>query len=91
MTDQVDGTTKKERAKTLGEVSKELEINYMNKFIGKDLLVLTEEVKDGFTYGHTSNYLHVKINKELKPNTFIKVHLTKVNYPYVEGETNDLH
>ena len=39
MTDQVEGTTKKERAKALGEVSKELEINYMNKFIGKDLLV----------------------------------------------------
>ncbi|MBQ3435783.1 MAG: tRNA (N(6)-L-threonylcarbamoyladenosine(37)-C(2))-methylthiotransferase MtaB [Bacilli bacterium] len=91
MTDQVDGRVKKERAKTLGEVSKELEINYMNKFIGKDLLVLTEEVKDGFTYGHTSNYLHIKINKELKPNTFIKVHLIKVNYPYVEGEPNDLH
>ena len=91
MDNQVDGKTKKERAKVLGEVSRKLELAYMNKFLNKNLLVLTEEYKDGYTYGHTSNYLHVRINKEIKPNTFVNVKLTEINYPYIEGEIDELH
>ena len=53
---------KKERAKRLIELSKELEIEYMNKFVGKTVEVLTENNKDDITYGHTGNFLHVKIN-----------------------------
>ena len=64
------------------EVSKELEQNYFNKYIGKEVEVLIEETKDGYSYGHTGNYLYVKINKQLEHNTFIKVTITEINYPY---------
>ena len=53
-----------------------------NKFLNKQVEVLIEEDKDGYSYGHTSNYLHVKINKKLKHNTFVTVTITKVDYPY---------
>ena len=82
----LDQSIKKERARRLLEVSKELEKNYFNKYIGKEVEVLIEEVKDGYSYGHTGNYLYVKINKELEHNTFVQVKVTKIDYPYCLAE-----
>ena len=78
----IESNEKKRRARELLLVSKELEIAYANKFLNKQEEVLIEEDKDGYSYGHTSNYLHVKINKKLKHNTFVTVTITKVDYPY---------
>ena len=89
MPNQVDGNIKKQRARKLLEVSKECEIAYYNKFIGKDALVLIENIKDGNSYGHTGNYLHIKINKELKNNTFVNVKIKELDYPYLIGEVNE--
>lgn len=77
---------KKRRARKLLEVSKELEIAYAKQYLGKELEVLVEENKDGESLGHTSNYLHVKMNKEIKPNTMIKVTISKIDYPYCLAE-----
>ena len=52
---------KKKRSRKLLEVSKELENNYFSKFIGKSESVLIEQYKDGYSYGHTGNFLNVKI------------------------------
>ena len=82
----LDQSIKKERARRLLEVSKELEKNYFNKYIGKEVDVLIEETKDGYSYGHTGNYLYVKINKELEHNTFVQVKVTKIDYPYCLAE-----
>ena len=78
----IEPNEKKRRARELLLVSKELEIAYANKFLNKQVEVLIEEDKDGYSYGHTSNYLHIKINKKLKHNTFVTVTITKVEYPY---------
>lgn len=86
MDGKLDGSVKKDRARKLIEVSKELEEDYMNKFIGKDVEVLVEEYKDGFSFGHTGNYLYVKINKELPHNEIVKVKITNVEYPYCIAE-----
>lgn len=82
----LDQSIKKDRARRLLEVSKELENNYFNKYVGKEVEVLVEEVKDGYSYGHTGNYLYVKINKELEHNTFVQVKVTKIDYPYCLAE-----
>ena len=82
----LDQSIKKDRARRLLEVSKELEKNYFNKYVGKEVEVLIEEVKDGYSYGHTGNYLYVKINKELEHNTFVQVKVTKIDYPYCLAE-----
>ena len=57
----IRGDIKKQRARKMLEVSKELEINYMNKYLNKEVEILVEEYKDGYSYGHTGNYLYVKI------------------------------
>ena len=80
--EQVDDKTKKERAKTLLLLSRQLEIDYMKKFVGREVEVLVEVVKDGYSIGHTTNYLQVKINKELEHNTFMNVKIDNIEYPY---------
>ena len=86
MDNKLDGGTIKERARRLIEVSKELEINYMNKFLGDTKEVLIEEEKDGYSYGHTDNYLYVKVKGKHPNNTYLNVVLKEVEYPYVIGE-----
>ena len=89
MPGHLDNSIKKDRARRLIEVSKELEIEYMNKFIGKEVEMLTENDKDGFTIGHTSNFLLVKLNKKTESDKFINVKLKKVEYPYILGEVDE--
>ena len=84
----IDANIKKERARRLLAVSKELELSYFKTFIGKDVEVLVEEVKDGKSFGHTDTYLHVEIEKELSHNTFVTVKIKDVSYPYCFGEVD---
>lgn len=82
----IENEEKKARARRLLEVSKELELNYFNKYLNKEVEVLIEETKDGVSLGHTGNYLYVKINKELEHNTFVTVKITDIEYPYCIAE-----
>ena len=82
----IESNEKKRRARELLLVSKDLEIAYAKKFLNKTEEVLIEETKDGYSYGHTSNYLHVKIAKELEHNTFVNVTIKEIDYPYCIGE-----
>lgn len=82
----IRGDIKKARARKMLEVSKELEINYMNKYLNKEVEILVEEYKDGASFGHTGNYLYVKVNKKLKHNDLVKVKITSIDYPYCIGE-----
>lgn len=77
MDNQIDPNTKKERTKQLLDISLELENNYYNSFITKDEKVLIEKVLDGYSYGHTTNYLYLKIPKELKENEIYDVNISK--------------
>lgn len=87
----IENTVKKKRSRELLEVSKELEINYFSKFIDSEVEVLIEEYKDGYSYGHTSNFLYVKIKDELKHNNFYKVKIDKIDYPYCIGKIANNH
>lgn len=61
MKGQVSPKIKKERVEVLLNLSKELHLKYMEKFIGKELEVLFEE-KDSnsnWVYGKSSNYLKI--------------------------------
>ena len=77
MDNQIDPNTKKKRTKQLLDISLELESNYYNSFIGKNEKVLIEKVLDGYSYGHTTNYLYLKIPKELKENEIYDVNISK--------------
>jgi len=84
--EQIPNEIKKAHTKELIELSKKLEQKYMTEFVGKTLEVLVETNKDDYSFGHTTNYLEEKINKIVEPSKFIKVKITKVEYPYCIGE-----
>lgn len=85
MDNKIDNKEKKDRAKELIRVSEELEIKYMEKFINREVEVLVEEHKDGYSIGHTGNFLHVKFKGDYPVNEFVKVKIEKVEYPYCIG------
>lgn len=83
MDGKLDNGVKKDRARRLIEISKELEIDYMKKYIDREIEVLIEENIDGYSYGHTGNYLYAKIKGELPHNEIVKVKVKDIEYPYV--------
>ncbi len=89
MDGHIDGNIKKDRARRLLNVSHELEKEYANKFIGKTLEVLFEEVKDGVSIGHTSNYLKVKVKGSIPSNTFKNVKIKSYLLDSLIGEVDN--
>ena len=87
---QIDNVTKKERAHILLNLSKDLELAYMNKFINKTIEFIPETYKDGYLYGHTGNYLSIKLkgNKDLI-NKIVSVKIINIEYPYCIGIVNE--
>lgn len=87
MDNQIDEGLKKKRAHVLLELSKELELEYMNKFIDREVEYIPEVYKDGYLIGHTGNYLSIKqkgLESELhKPK---KAVIKEVSYPYCISE-----
>ena len=78
MKNQVDPRIKNERKRILLELSKELWDQYVDKFIGKELEVLIEKSDGVSSFGHTSNYIDVKIdNKVYKPGQRIVALIAK--------------
>lgn len=78
---------KKRRVKALLKLSKELELNYMTKFLNKKLTFIPEVYKDGYLIGHTENFLSIKTpSKEDLRGKLIEVTLEKINYPYIESK-----
>lgn len=83
---QIDGSIKKERARKLIEVSRKLEEEYMEQFKNSNMEVLIEQSKDGYSYGHTSNYLHVKLEGKYSSEEIINIKIDKIEYPYCIGK-----
>lgn len=86
MTNQIPENIKKERVQKVLAISKELEEDYMSKFIGKELSFIPEVKKGSYWIGHTGNYLLVKLesDEEVKHQEKI-VKISKIEYPYVIG------
>lgn len=86
MDNQIDEQTKHKRVKEVLKLSEELEIEYMNKFINTDVLVLIEKYENGIISGHTENYIPVKANGvESDINELLMIHIDKMEYPYLIG------
>ena len=86
MLNQIDERIKKERVNKLINLSNQLECKYLEKFIDKIVEVLIETNSDNISSGHTGNYLMVKINKNIKSNSLVKVKINKLVENYLEGE-----
>ena len=83
----IDDVTKKDRVKKLIDISKKLEIEYFNKFNGKEVEFLPEIYKDGYVMGHTGNYLSIKKKGSINDlNILTKAKIVKIEYPNCIGE-----
>jgi len=86
MDNQIPEEIKKQRVKQLLEISKKLEIKYMEKFIGRTLEFIPEIEKDGYLYGHTGNYLYIRTKgcSNLLQKS-VKIKIDNIDYPYCNG------
>lgn len=90
MDNQIDEVVKKERVKKIIELSKELELEYFNKHVNKEVIFIPEVYKDGYLEGHTGNYLLVRAKGcESLLNRDVKCLIKEVSYPYCIGEISD--
>lgn len=80
-------TIKKERCKKVSLLSKNLYNEYKSTFIGKEIEVLFEYEKDGYAFGHSSEYLPLQCKSDkAKINTIQKVIVTHIVDDTLYGE-----
>ena len=78
MRDQLSNAEKSRRAGELIAVSRELEREYISRYVGKAETVLVEETKNGLSFGCTDTYVKTVIDTELPPNTLVRVQIDSV-------------
>lgn len=86
-TDKIDGNIKKKRAEVLETLRKEMGKERREKYIGKELEVLVEEIKeDGCSYGYSQNYLRVKTLEATDGvNELVKVEISNLEKELLIG------
>lgn len=86
-TDKIDGNIKKKRAEILENLRKEMGKGRREKYIGKELEVLVEEIKeDGCSYGYSQNYLRVKtLEAVVGVNELVKVEISNLEKELLIG------
>ena len=78
MKNQVNPQIKEERSSKLIELSNKNEIEFLDNNLGKELEVLFEtKTQNGYTEGHTTNYITVKSKGENLENTIKRVKILK--------------
>ena len=79
---------KKRRVNLLLELNKQQAILYRKSFLNKQLVLLVETEKNGYLYGHTSNYIEVMVknSNNIKVNEYCNIKITSVDYPICKGE-----
>lgn len=87
-TDKIDGNVKKKRADILETLRKEMGKERREKYIGKELEVLVEEIKeDGCSYGYSQNYLRVKTSEATAGvNELVKVEISNLEKELLIGD-----
>ncbi|MGB9857231.1 MAG: MiaB/RimO family radical SAM methylthiotransferase [Dictyoglomaceae bacterium] len=76
-----------ERKKLLISLSEELWKKYAERFIGREMEVLVEEVEHGLAEGLTDNYLRIVFHDtSVNKGDFVKVYLKEINKERVFGE-----
>ena len=86
MKNKIDGNIKKQRVHKLMELSNELERQYFEENLNKEVEVLIEEEKEGNFYGFTSNYIPLKLQGNYNINEIYKINLQK---EYINFDMNN--
>lgn len=90
MMNQVDGRVKDERSSKLIELDKELEREFMSRFIGEDMPVLYEQKHNGLEgvyEGYTSNYIKVVASSNRSiDEQIVNTKLTEIKGEQIKGD-----
>ena len=87
MPNQISGDIKEKRSRELLELSNENELEYNQKYIGKEMEVLFEEEKEKIYKGHTQNYILVYCQTDKKiDNKIEKVICKKAEQDHIFGK-----
>ena len=78
MENQIDPKIKKKRAAICAEINEELYDKYKESYLDKEVTVLFEKNEDGYTFGHSSEYLPVLVKGEYPRSTFVKVKISEL-------------
>jgi threonylcarbamoyladenosine tRNA methylthiotransferase MtaB len=86
MKNQIDPRIKKERTARAMALSNELAGEYRKEWTGKEAVVITEECRDGFTSGYTSQYIPVLIKGELPHGEAVRIVMREYKDRQMYGE-----
>tara|TARA_B100000029_G_scaffold183128_2_gene180734 strand:- start:3103 stop:4365 length:1263 start_codon:yes stop_codon:yes gene_type:complete len=75
----------KKRAKILREKGKEKLLNYLNKQIGLNDLMLVEYIEKNISYGKTQHYTKVKVNEPINEGKIVKCKITNIDNDVLEA------
>lgn len=75
----VSDKEKTDRTHKMLELSDKLEKEYYQKYLNKEVTILTEEYKDGYTYGYTDNYLRIKVKENINRGEIVKVKIISLD------------
>jgi len=78
MKNQLDNTTKKNRARKLIAIDEQMQKEFHEKYLNQKVDVLIEEVNDNTSIGHTENYIKVEIPTILNKNETYTTIVTEV-------------
>ena len=82
---QIDPKIKKNRAAICAEINEELYDKYKESYLDKEVTVLFEKNEDGYTFGHSSEYLPVLVKGEYPRSTFVKVKISELKNHQLYG------
>ena len=85
MENQIDPKIKKNRAAICAEINEELYDKYKESYLDKEVTVLFEKIEDGYTFGHSSEYLPVLVKGEYPRSTFVKVKISELKNHQLYG------
>jgi threonylcarbamoyladenosine tRNA methylthiotransferase MtaB len=73
MKEQLSEEVKKERVRVLAEIGKEIRRGILDKKVSNDAVVdvLFETYTDGYVYGHTADFLEVKVKNDVKMHSML--------------------
>ena len=61
---QVNDATKKQRAEQLSQTKLQLKKEFLSKYVGKTMQILTEDIDGDYIAGYTANYIKVYLKKD---------------------------
>ncbi len=86
---QVDSNIKKRRVREVLELSSRYEKAYYEKYINKELEVITELKQDGKILSHTSNFIPIHLSGNIPGNEIVKVKIDEIVDNKVFGHVLD--